>query len=108
MKTWVLMLVLGLVVVLPAACGGDGGEQAPGDALEGDVAEVGMVWESIDAPVLGGFMKLESYGCREDAIFVAVSGGQQNNIYKLDLGNLDAGWKDLNDSPPSSSPLRIT
>ena len=98
-------VVLGMVGALAlVGCGDDGGA-AESDVPEADVPEVVLSWESVEAPLLDGFMKVESYGCREDAIFVAVSGGQKNNIYKLDLADVEGGWKDLNDQSAQLEPI---
>ncbi|MFH1532098.1 MAG: hypothetical protein ABIK09_15340 [Pseudomonadota bacterium] len=100
-RSWTLAFA-GFVALSAAGCG-DGGGATEADVPEADVAEV-LSWESIGAPLLGGFMKVESYGCREDAIFVAVSGGQVNNIYKLDLDDVQAGWQELNDQSAQLEP----
>lgn len=109
MRRWCVLLIAGLAALSLAACGDDGGggggvEEV--DTVEADTPEPGPAWESVGAPVLGGFMKMESYGCREDAVFVAISGGQQNNIYKLDLGDVDGGWKNLNDQSAQLEPIK--
>jgi len=102
MSRWWMFAIPGIVALSVAACG-DGGA-AHGDVPEADVPEEAMSWESVGAPLLGGFMKVESYGCREDAIFVAVSGGQVNNIYKLDLDDVAGGWQELNDQSAQLEP----
>ena len=103
MRRWWMLALSGVAALSIAACGDSGG------AVEADVPEddvfVEQSWESIGAPLLGGFMKVESYGCRDDAIFVAVSGGERNNIYKLDLGDVAAGWKNLNDQSAQLEPI---
>lgn len=95
----------GLVsAALALVLGCAGGEGGGGDDAPGDVAP-GPAWEALEAPVLGGFMKLESYGCRDDAIFVAVSGGQRNSVFKLDLADAAAGWQQLNDQSAQLEPV---
>jgi len=104
MNRWWLLALCGVAALSFAACGDDGGGATEADVPETDVV-VEQTWESLGAPLLGGFMKVESYGCRDDAIFVAVSGGERNNIYKLDLGDVAAGWKNLNDQSAQLEPI---
>lgn len=104
MRRWWMLAAMGVVALVFAACG-DGGGATESDVPEADVPEEEMTWESIGAPLLGGFMKVESYGCREDAIFVAVSGGEKNNIFKLDLADVAGGWKNLNDQSAQLEPI---
>lgn len=96
-------LVVGVLMVGLVGCGDAGGDAA--DVPEADVAGE-LSWESIGAPLLSGFMKIESYGCRSDAIFVAISGGQTNHIHKLDLGDVAAGWKEINDQAAKIEPIK--
>ena len=103
MRRWWVLAAAGIAALGFAACGDAGSTEI--DEPEADVVETGMSWESIGAPLLGGFMKVDSYGCREDAVFVSVSGGQENNIYKLDLDDVAAGWMELNDQSAQLEPI---
>jgi len=107
MRRWWTVVSAGLLVLGLAGCGdgGGGGGESGADVPLADLPEEGQSWESVGAPLLGGFMKMESYGCREDAVFVGVSGGERNNIYKLDLGDVAAGWKELNDQSAQLEPI---
>jgi hypothetical protein len=104
MRRWWMLALAGAVALAFPACG-EGGGAAEADVSGADVAEAEMTWASIGAPLLGGFMKVESYGCREDAIFVAVSGGEKNNIFKLELDDVAGGWKNLNDQSAQLEPI---
>lgn len=86
--------VVGMLVTLVVGCSGGGQDQA--DVIPDLAAETG-VYTLLSETSLDGIMQIESYGCRDDAIFVAVDAGEASGVYKLEIGDADLGWRRIYD-----------
>ena len=84
------IIFAGMLVAIVVGCGG--GSQAPADLIPDMAAETGS-YTLLSETSLDGIMQIESYGCRDDAIFVAVDAGAASGVYKLEIGDADLGWR---------------
>ena len=98
-------LTVMIFLLLPAACGGEGGESSLVADVGADLPEAPEYrFETITDRTLDDVMHVGTFSCRDDALFVSVGAAEDTGIYKLDLDNPDAGWRQLYDQEAALCP----
>jgi len=92
-----LLLFISVVALSLTACADT--DEAAKDLVpepEAPVVEASGFELFSNAP-LARVLRLASYGCRDDAIFVAVGAAEMTGVYKMELAHPELGWRQIYD-----------
>jgi hypothetical protein len=90
------LLCLAIALSLPVAGCGDSGAESAADVLSGE-ADVGggNAFELFSEAGLDRVLSIASFGCRDDALFVAVRAAEMTGIYKMETAHPELGWRQI-------------